>query len=172
MENSSISRQSQIDVLFRTYSDRILNYIRTRINNLEEAENLAQDVWIRIIESDAVLCLETAVAYLFRIASNLVNDYLRSLYTRMGHHDEVVRLHSDISDLNPEEDLYVKQVKEYETKRIECLPPQRRTIYIMSRFEDKSVNDIAEVLSLSFRTVENHLRMGRRDIRDYISAIA
>lgn len=42
----------------------------------------------------------------------------------------------------------------------------------MSRYEEKSVGDIADELSLSLRTVENHLRMGRRDVREYIAAIA
>lgn len=172
MEKSSVSRQSQIDVLFRTYSDRIFNYIRTRINSNEDAENLAQDVWMRILESDAVICIETAVSYLYRIAANLVNDYLRGLYAKMGHQEELMYLQTEISDLNPEEDLFVKQVSEFENKRIECLPPQRRIIYRMSRFEDKSVSDIAEKLSLSFRTVENHLRMGRRDVREFVAAIA
>ncbi len=40
----------------------------------------------------------------------------------------------------------------------------------MSRYEEKSVEDIASELSLSFRTVENHLRLGRRDVRQYMSA--
>jgi len=42
----------------------------------------------------------------------------------------------------------------------------------MSRFQERSVEDIAGEMKLSFRTVENHLRLGRRDIRDYMSAIA
>lgn len=57
-----------------------------------------------------------------------------------------------------------------EQRRVECLPRQRRIIYVMSRYEEKSVEDIASELSLSFRTVENHLRLGRRDVRQYMSA--
>ena len=42
----------------------------------------------------------------------------------------------------------------------------------MSRYDDMPVSDISERLSLSARTVENHLRLGRSDIRSYMSAIA
>lgn len=172
MEENSTSRFSQIEVLFRKYSDRILKYIRTRINSLEEAENLAQDVWMRIMESDVAICVDTVLSYLYKIASNLVNDYLRNLYSKKGAHEEISKHQPTLSDITPEEDLCVKQISDLEAKRIECLPRQRRIIYTMSRFEDKSVSDIAELLSLSFRTVENHLRMGRKDVREYLMAIA
>lgn len=172
MENSLSNRFTQIDILFRKCSDRVLNYIKSRIPILEDAENLSQDVWMRILENDNTLNLDTAVSYIFRIATNLVNDYLRNLYVRKGAHEELGKTQSTVSSLNPEEDLYVKQLSQLESGKIECLPKQRRIIYVMSRFEDKSVSDIADSLSLSFRTVENHLRMGRRDVREYMSAIA
>ena len=38
----------------------------------------------------------------------------------------------------------------------------------MNRFEDKSIADISSELNLSHRTVENHLRIGRHEIREYI----
>lgn len=172
MEKKSNQRLIQIEVLFRQYSERILNYIKSRINSVEDAENLAQDVWIRIMESEIVISVEKVLSYLYKIASNLVNDYLRNLYTKMGVQNDLIENQSNFSVPTPEEDLYVKQITSLESEKIECLPKQRRIIYIMSRFEEKSVADIAETLSLSFRTVENHLRMGRRDVRDYISAIA
>lgn len=172
METTSTSRFSEIEVLFRQYSNKICSYIKSRINSEEDAENLSQDVWMRIMESDATLCKETAVSYLYRIASNLVNDYLRNLYTRMGVTEDIKKNQANYSNHTPDQDLCVKQITELEAKRIECLPRQRRIIYTMSRFEEKSVADIAGQLSLSFRTVENHLRMGRHDVRTFINAIA
>lgn len=172
MESSNSSKNIQIDVLFRKYSDRILNYISTRIENREEAENLAQDVWVRVLESKAALCIETALSYLYRIAANIVNDYLRLLYSKMASKDDLYEYESQKSPLTPEDELSAADLAYHETKRVEKLPAQRRIIYTMSRFDGLNVSEIAEKLSLSFRTVENHLRMGRRDVREYISAIA
>ena len=44
------------------------------------------------------------------------------------------------------------------------LPSQRRKIYVMNRFEDKSVTDISEELNISRRTVENHLFISRKAV--------
>ena len=55
-----------------------------------------------------------------------------------------------------------------EWERANQLPEQRRKIYIMSRFENKSSADIAAQLGISSRTVENHLFISRKEIREYI----
>lgn len=161
-----------IDDLYRSYSERILNFISSRIDNREDAENIAQDVWMRVLESKMDICLDTVSAYLFKIASNLVNDYLRRIYVRNDSAEEVERLYTSVNTVTPYQEYVSMELERFEAMRVECLPNQRRIIYKMSRFEDKAVSDIAETLQLSFRTVENHLRMGRRDVRDFISAIA
>lgn len=172
METTATSKFAQVEVLFRQHSERVLNYIKSRINDHYDAENLAQDVWMKIMESDSVLCMDTVVSYLYRIASNLINDYLRNLYNRMGVKEEMLQNSSCNNYVTPESEYSARQIEEFENKKIKRLPKQRRIVYIMSRFQDKNVAEIAESLSLSFRTVENHLRLGRRDVRDYISAIA
>ena len=55
-----------------------------------------------------------------------------------------------------------------EKRKLRTLPEQRRKIYIMSRFEDKSSSEISAKLNLSRRTVENHLFISRKEIREYM----
>lgn len=55
-----------------------------------------------------------------------------------------------------------------EQKAVTQLPAQRRKVYELTRFEENSASDIAVMLNLSQRTVENHLRMGREEVRKYI----
>lgn len=172
METESNPGQIQIDKLYLEYSKRIFGFICSRIDNRADAENLAQDVWVRVIEHSDELIEETIGAYIYRIASNIVNDYLRQRYARPSfdladdHWNDIAMLET------PQETLEAMQLAEIERNRVECLPPQRRTIYIMSRYEEKAVLDIARELSLSLRTVENHLRLGRHDVRSHIRALA
>lgn len=172
METQQPTKSQTVAELYRSHSGRILNYIRTRIENKEEAENLAQDVWIKILESEVALATETALAYIYKVAANLINDYLRKLYVRIETREEVEKTYTERTPLTPLQEYMARELAAYEMVRVECLPPQRRTIYKMSRFDDMPVADIADSLQLSFRTVENHLRMGRKDVRSYIAAIA
>lgn len=47
-------------------------------------------------------------------------------------------------------------------------PVQRRTVYALSRYEEKDTEEIANMLNLSQRTVDYHLFLGRRDMRRYM----
>lgn len=172
MESNHSYKPVKIDDLYRKYSERILNFISSRIDSREDAENIAQDVWMRVLESKMEICIETVSSYLYKIATNLINDYLRRIYVRNESAEEVERMYQSVNSITPFQEYVTLELARFEAMRVECLPAQRRIIYKMSRFEEKPVADIAEALQLSFRTVENHLRMGRRDVRDYISAIA
>ena len=144
-------RQQNADLVARSYAanyEKLLRYISQRVNDVADAENIAQDVWLKLLECEKELNEETLLSFLYTIARNQVNDYLRHA--------------------NPE--TFEPSMKE--RVRVECLPPQRRIIYMMSRYDEKSVEEISDALNLSTRTVENHLRLGRRDIRSFVSAIA
>ena len=160
------TKATNSNLIAKCYADnsaRVQAYIAARINSYADAENLAQDVWLRLLEYDKPLTAETMVPLIYTIASNLIIDYLRRYY-RSRKADDELRRAAD------ESRLLASDMAQAEQRRVECLPRQRRIIYVMSRYEEKSVEDIASELSLSFRTVENHLRLGRRDVRQYMSA--
>ena len=114
---------------------------------------------------------ETLLSFLYTIARNQVNDYLRHLYIAQDVHSDLLN-GANIYAQDMESEVSARDLALKERVRVECLPPQRRIIYMMSRYDEKSVEEISDALNLSTRTVENHLRLGRRDIRSFVSAIA
>lgn len=170
MNNLNSTNVNIVDHLYRENYTRILNYISTRVKDAGRAEDLAQDVWVRVLTGAKELVEETAISYLYTIARNLVNDYLRSYYVGRGAEAGLEECREEASDVTADSAVITIEIENLEIMRVERLPKQRRIIYRMCRFEGKSVHDIAEEMSLSTRTIENHLHIGRQEVRRYIAA--
>lgn len=167
MKNIILKSTHLIGDSYTKYHRAVYLYIYYKIGNIEEAEDLAQDVFVRLMDYDRMLCMETIKFFIFTIARNLVNDYLRHYYKKQEvtsyMYEHTVTYTEDV-----ESQIVANNLAACEKHKLALLPPQRRTVYRMSRFEDKSISDIARELNLSCRTVENHLFISRKEVREYI----
>lgn len=150
---------------------RLENYILRQIADRCEAENLTQDVFVRLLSYDKEIMPETVTSLIYSVARNLVIDFGRRQTRRYSIIEEQPVTFETASVNSPEFEISARQIAAFEHKRVERLPKVRRKVYIMSRFEEKAVPEIAEILNLSTRTVENHLRLGRREVRDFVAAV-
>ena len=167
MENVTDRSQSIIIDSYIEYYSRVVDFITYRINNRCDAEDLAQDVFIRLMEYKQILCEDTVKHFIYTISRNLVNDYLRRYYKRQEISSYMYD-HAETCTNDTESRIISDDLAALEQRKLSVLPTQRRKIYAMSRFEDKSIADISSELNLSHRTVENHLRIGRHEVREYI----
>lgn len=152
---------------YKRYHLSVYLYIYNKVNNKEEAEDLAQDVFIRLLEYKQMLRPDTVKVFIYTISRNLANDYLRRYYKKQ----EITSYLYDIAEVGHNEVescVVANDLQACENRRIALLPQQRRKVYVMNRFENKSIADISEELSLSRRTVENHLFLSRKEVREYL----
>ena len=156
-----------IEDAYQEYRQSVASYIYYKIGNKETSEDLAQDVFLRLMDYRQIVCAETIKNFIFVIARNLINDYLRHFYVRQ----EVT---SYIYDNQPsythvvEEQVVADDLRALERNRIARLPEQRRKVYVLARFGGKGIPEIARELNLSLRTVGNHLYISRKEVREYI----
>lgn len=151
---------------YENYYSTILSYITYKINHKYEAEDLAQDVFVRLLDYKPMLQESTVKYFLFTIARNIVIDYLRRYYKKQ----EITSYMYDTatySTTESEDNIVVKDLQTLEQKKLLTFSPQRKKVYMLSRFEDKTSFEISEELQLSKRTVENHLLVGRKIMRAY-----
>lgn len=167
MENRLIKRHQQIAELYLSNREKIYRFFVGRIHSPADAEDLTQDVFVRLLEHNMMFCSDTVEYLLFTIARNLLNDYLRRYYKRQEISTYLYNVYPVASD-DTENRVLAADLQLHELRKMSQLPPQRRKIYQLARFEEKSVSDIALQLELSFRTVENHLRIGRKEVREYM----
>ena len=167
MENDLHTSIHLIADSYGAYHEQIFFYIHKRIKSREDAEDLSQDVFVRLMDYEQLLCAETVKSFIYTIARNLVIDYLRRYY-------KAQEVTSYIYDSVPqrttetESAIMARDLQAQELKCLRSLPAQRRKIYMLNRFQEKSSSEIAETLQLSRRTVENHLFICRKEVRAYL----
>jgi RNA polymerase sigma factor (sigma-70 family) len=168
MKNISNPREESIVARsYEEYYQTILKYITYRINHKYEAEDLVQDVFIRLLDYKQMLREDTVKYFLFTIARNIVTDYIRRYYKKQ----EVTSYMYDIvvtTSNETEENLIVQDLLSLERNHLQTFPAQRKIIYSLSRFGGQTTDDISDKMNLSRRTVENHLLLGRKCMRAYI----
>lgn len=156
-----------IDGIYRKEYNSVYTYIYYRVKNHETARDLAQDVFLRLLDYGNMLCSETILCFIYRIASNIVTDHLRMFYRRREH-DAYIYDRERGTVAEAESGIVAADIAAVERSRCEQMPLKRRMVYMLSRFGGKTVTEISEELNISVRTVENHLLIGRKDIRNYI----
>lgn len=167
MENRMKISNQLITEYYEEYRPVVFFYICRRIGDKDEAEDLTQDAFLRLLDYRVMLRRDTLKYFIFTIVRNLVNDYLRRLYKKQ----EIDRYLYDalpVSATETEGKVVADDLQRWEHKKVASLPEQRRKVYVMSRFRDKSSEEIAAELNLSQRTVENHLFISRREVREFI----
>ena len=167
MENRTEKSDRLIAEYYEEHRSSIFFYIYRRINDEGDAEDLVQDAFLRLLEHRMMIRPDTLKYFLFTIVRNLLKDYLRRYYKRQ----EIDRYLYDMlpaSTVEPESRIVADDLCRMEIRRMSALPVQRRKVYEMNRFQGKSSEDIAEELNLSRRTVENHLFISRKEVREFI----
>ena len=171
MENTTSPKSALISQAFKQYHQMIIGYINRRINNIDDAEDMSQDVFLRLMEYKDILCEETIKNFIFTIAQNRVIDYIRRINKKIEIYSYIYDFQPSVTTYTPEQEASAHDLLMIENHCMRKLPPQRCKIYYMSRIEEKSTDEIAKELHLSRRTVESHQFMARKEVRENLRRI-
>jgi len=148
----------ELDLLVRRYQSALLRYFSKRISNRADAEDLVQEVFIRIARQGNTTNIDHVEAYLFQTASNLLRDRARREAT---HHasQHISFEDSGYEGESPsEERVYEgREAIEQFLEVVAGMPPRRRMVFLMHRFMGLSYGAIALRLGISASVVEKHM---------------
>lgn len=167
LENKQSHSDCLITQSYIDYHDQIINYIKFRVNNNEDAADIAQDAFVRLLDYKLMLRPETVKSFIFTIVRNLVIDYIRRQYRKQDVSANMYEFTKEYTD-TIESNLHTEDILRLENGMLMTMPKQRKLIYSLIRFEDKSADEIASEFQISKRTVECHLFSSRKSIREYI----
>ncbi len=156
--------------LFGAYYERLFHYVFSFTKSRQVSEELTMDVFLKIwIGRDIIPQIEKFDAFLFRVAHNKSIDFLRSVAKDPRFQ---VLLWEQIQMANNTQADTTLILHEYEAKlreAVSLLSPQRKKVYLLSREQDMTHDQIATQLNLSRNTVNNHIVEAQRFIRAYLA---
>lgn len=164
MEMNKTLNRSAFPEIYREYKNVIQAYITYRIKRRYEAEDLTQDVFVRLLSCGQTINMETADSFLFTIARNIVTDRIRREYKRQEVMDCMEHSAAVSKDV-VEQNMGYKELTSIYECQINVLPKQRQCAYKLVDCEDYSINEAAQIMGISNRTVEAHLYIARKEIR-------
>lgn len=152
--------------IFHRYYPMVLNFIKGMLKDDGAAEDISQNIfmklWINRFKLDRNQSLKN---YLCVMARNEALNVLRS--KRVSSTVLQPNVPELLNRENTVDDWYnFMETNAIIRRSVEAMPPQRRTIFKMSRYENMSNMEIAVRLNLSVRTVEKHIELALKDLRN------
>src|SRR5687767_13829345 len=145
------------DEIFNRFADPIHTYIRLRLNGSEEADDVLQEVFIRLWNKRQSIVIHSSFRnYLYTIVQHCICDHQRAAKRKRYTLTEEMPEHTEGRPL-PDEQYQYKQAYHIWKNATKKLPGQMRRIYSMKNEEQLSVKEIASELQLSEQTVKNQL---------------
>ena len=171
--------------LILKYRNRIYNVILKMCGNIDDAAELTQETFVKILENiDNFESRSGFYTWAFRIAVNLTLNYcqrnaklaIRSLDSDEVHYDHqathaLKELLSDDRSPDPAATAQKKEVYEIAIKAIRELDEPQRTVIVLRDIEGMSYARIAEVLDIELGTVRSRLSRARNKLREILEAI-
>lgn len=160
--------KSALKSLFQLHYQEVCRTILRFVSDKNQAEDLAQEVFIRLWQKRHLLEINTSFgAYLHRMAINESISFLRKVKRREEKAQFLIEspLPSAYDSSDGEELLLQQELKESVNTAIDGLPPRCRAIFQLSRFEQLSYREISEKLDISIKTVEHQMGKALKILR-------
>ena len=150
--------------IYRTYHKDLIKYLCFYTNNLQLAEDLAQEVFFYLWDKrNTIVILTSLKSYLYRVGYNRYIDHVRKK-KEIVHDLEKIRFELVHEILDEEKENYELRISNLK-KAIENLPDKCKQIFLLNKYEGYRQYEIAEHLNLSIKTVENHIGRAYRALR-------
>src|SRR5256885_16155394 len=153
---SMTERDRQISEIIAEERSRLRNFIRRRVPDPADAEDIVQEVFSRLVEANRLLMpIEHVTGWLFTVARNRITDLFRTTKD-----EEEIELDELLASDETEPDALFTQrvlVDELEAA-IADLPPDQRAVFVAHELEGRSFKSIAEETGVGINTLLSRKR--------------
>ena len=170
-DKNSTCNEQVFDQFFKSHAKLLRNYIYYKFGDLEQAEDIVQDSFIKLWNNCSSVTIDKAKSYIYTVATNLGISITRHQKVRFKYQDYILQRKTDINNESPE---FVALEKEYMTtlkKAIAELPDRQREVFLLSRIDKKTYKEIAELSGVSVKAIEKLMHKALLTLRKKIGNI-
>ena len=178
----SPKESEKIGAVYKDERQRLLGYIRNRIPDKVEAEDILQDVFYQLtIGFRDIRRIETLTAWLYKVADNRITDLFRKKKpVRINYSDNAkedddgpLSLEEILPSLGstPEEEEIKELIWDTIEETLAELPEEQRDVFVANEFEDMSFKEISEKTGIGINTLISRKRYAVLALREKLTEL-
>jgi RNA polymerase sigma factor (sigma-70 family) len=175
----AVEQDQRISDVVKRERSRLLNFIRRSVPDPEDAEDILQDVFYRLVEANRLLMpIEQITGWLFRVARNRITDLFRKKepenFSDLADEDDDGLHFEDLlpsPDAGPEA-LYARKLLLEELRlALDELPKEQREVFIAHEFEGRTFKELSESTGVSVNTLLSRKRYAVLHLRQRLQLV-
>ena len=140
--------------------------VSSRLGGSDEAEDIVQNVFLRLLTSDKLITEITLPALVYTMTRHLITDYFRRHTTFEQYEHSIKGVCSEA--ITMESVFSAKEIIERLERGLARLPQKCREVYRLHIYEGMKVSEISQQLGENYKSVEHRLGFARKSIRQYL----
>ncbi|GAA0725237.1 hypothetical protein GCM10009430_30570 [Aquimarina litoralis] len=168
MEKKSVCEEKNFELIFDDCSESLRNIIYYKCGDLNLAEDIIQDAFVKLWKNCKKVVFYKAKSYLFTVANN-------NLLNHIAHKKVVLKYeqkpHTELNDQDPQFIIEEKEFMAKLKKAIDNLPEKQRETFLLSRIDKKSYKEIAEITGVSVKAIEKRIHYALVSLREKLGDI-
>jgi len=181
VDHMALEQDQRISEVVKREQSRLRNFIRRRVPDPRDAEDVLQDVFYRLVEANRLLMpIEHITGWLFRVARNRITDLFRKkkpeLFSDAAIEDEegeALQIEDPLPspDAGPEA-LYFRNLLLDELElALDELPDEQREVFVAHELEGRSFKELADETGVSVNTLLSRKRYAVLHLRERLQSI-
>ena len=151
------SRQAVLSRLFHEHNQELVGFLCTRLKSEQDAREVAQEAYARLLRLDQPGAVSMLRAYLFKVAANLAIDRLRHRTTTSAAHQQLGQTPRDVGDVSAEQVAARSQEAQLAIEYLRELPERCRRAFLLYRVYELDLQDVARQMGVTDRMVRYYV---------------
>ena len=158
-----MNNQQLLSNYYMQHRDEIVSFIAVRTTNVGQAQDMVQDIFLRLLDGRRLITEQTLPSLVYTMARNAIADYYRRRRVFEEYEHYIQRSEDSVESV-----ISARQLMERMERSLARLPHACCDIYRLHVYDGMKVSEIAQQLSLPYKQVENRLGQARKVVRQQL----